>query len=96
MRVINEALLARFRQAYRCEWCRKLTLSGCDPHHIFSRGAGRLDVAINLISLCRVCHGLVHAGEITREDLLAIVATREGVSQDWIVTEIYRLRREVK
>jgi hypothetical protein len=65
-------------------------------------GGFRLDVRINLIALgssaafqCQ-CHTEVHAGTISRADLLLIVAQREGVLQGEIETEIYRLRREPK
>ena len=51
MKLIDEALLDRFRHAERCEWCGKKTPQGCDPAHIFSRGAGRVDIAGNLVSL---------------------------------------------
>ena len=94
MVIKDETLLAEFRAAWRCEWCKRWSPHGCDPHHVFSRGAGRLDVRINLVSLCRACHQAHHAGQIPlRCDLLAIVATREGVNQFEIEDEIYRLRR---
>jgi hypothetical protein len=59
-----------------------------------------MDVSINLISLgstqgwqCE-CHTKIHkTGEITRYDLLAIVAHREGVLQDAIERTIYLIQR---
>lgn len=96
MRIVDETLLDVFRQSPRCEWCRLLTPTGCDPHHIHAKGfggGGRLDVAINLIALCRECHTLVHGGFILRRCLLAIVAQREGRLQDDIEAEIMLLRR---
>jgi hypothetical protein len=92
VRIINENLLEQFRRKRRCEWCGH-SVTGCDPHHVFTRGAGRLDLRINLIGLCRECHNDVHLGHIARFDLLAVVAAREGMSQDVIEAEIYRLRR---
>jgi hypothetical protein len=91
----DEPLLATFR-GRRCEWCGK---GRSEPHHVFSRGAGRLDVRINLIALCAAftggdnCHASVHAGVITRSDLLAEVARREATTPEAIVAEIHRLRQ---
>ena len=56
-------------------------------------------MAWNLIALCETftggdnCHDSVHAGCILREDLLAIVAQREGVLQADIRERIDMLRR---
>ncbi len=81
-----------------CEWCKK-RVRRREPHHIFSRGSGRIDHRYNLISLCAVfsggsnCHHEVHQGHILRESLLAIVAQREGVSQTDIRATLLRLRR---
>lgn len=94
MRVIDEKLLKEFRTVGRCDWCGKH--AGRDPHHLFTRGmgsGGRLDVRINLATLCRACHNRVHAGQIMRADLLAIVAQREGWLQDEITEAIHLLRR---
>lgn len=94
MKIVNESLLDEFRNALRCEWCKKP--AKCDPHHVFAKGmggGGRLDVRVNLVALCRVCHTLTHAGEIARYDLLAIIAVREGMLQDKIEEEVWRLRR---
>jgi hypothetical protein len=96
MKIIDEDLLNDFRTAPCCEWCKKKNRGGLQPHHIFSRGMGgssRLDVAINLTALCAICHRMVHDGHIARFDLLAIVAVREGMMQDKIEEEIYRLQR---
>lgn len=94
MTVTDETMLDRFRFARRCEWCRKTFLGGLDPHHLFSRGCGRIDVAVNLASLCRKCHTDHHYGnEPTRADLLAVVAAREKVQQFQIEEEIWRIRR---
>lgn len=94
MKIIDEVLLFAFRLKGRCEWCGKY--GGVDPHHIFARGLGgghRLDIEINLIALCRLCHNEVHAGHIMRVDLLAIVAKREKMSQDEILDAIRDLKR---
>ncbi len=93
MRIVDEELLEKFRSKTTCEWCKKLFLSGLDPHHVHSKGAGRLDIQWNLIALCRRCHSDVHDGRILRDDLLAVVAAREGVLQDEIRQKIWDLRR---
>jgi hypothetical protein len=95
MRIENERLLAEFRHAARCEWCGKRTPQGCDPAHLFSRGAGRVDVRDNLAALCRECHTKQHAGnEPTVEQLLVLVAKREGKTPQTIRNKIARIRRD--
>ena len=89
MRIVDDALLQEFRAAWKCEWCNKPTPSGCDPHHLFARGmggGGRLDVRINLISLCRECHTDLHDGKIGRDQLAVVIVERE----------IWRLQRMAK
>jgi len=95
VKIIDLKLLESFRQKTRCDWCRQ-PCERPQPHHVFGRGqegCRRLDVAINLLSLCVYCHHNVHAGHIERADLLAIVAKREKTTQDEIEREVYRLRR---
>ena len=89
MRIVDDALLAEFRAAWRCEVCGKPTPSGCDPMHCFSRGAGRLDIRQNLLAGCRSCHQANPDGR----KLLAIVAKREGTTVEAIKALVYRLRR---
>ncbi len=96
MRIIDNRLLAEFRSAGPCEvcakWCRKR-----EAHHIHTRGAGRLDVRINLIALGsteqRQCACHRNAARIGRAAFLEIVARREQTTVDAIIEEIYRLRR---
>src|SRR5437016_2784175 len=98
MKIIDKPLLALFRRPGRCEWCGKF--GPRDPHHLFARGmggGGRLDIRINLVSICRDCHNACHDGqEPGLIDLLAIVAQRENTTQDAIRREIWRLRRADK
>lgn len=94
MAIVNEELLAEFRRKPQCEYCHKRTRTGLDPHHIFSRGAGRVDDRYNLIALCRVCHVRFHGGLIRRGDLLAIVARREGVTPESCEQHVYDMRRQ--
>lgn len=49
-----------------CEWCGRDTRNGCHVHHVRSRGARGGDVAPNLCSLCYLCHGKFHDGNIRR------------------------------
>jgi hypothetical protein len=104
VRVVNEDLLEECRLPGRCEFCGKYCKVR-EPHHLFCNGMGsgsRLDIRINLIALgstyfwqCE-CHRLAHAGTISREALLAIVAVREGRTPEQITEEIWRLRRKAK
>jgi hypothetical protein len=94
MLIINEATLDIFRSAGRCSWCRKY--GPTDPHHLSAKGMAsskRLDIAINLCSLCRRCHSDLHAGAIGPYDLLAIVAQRENTRQDYITEAVWTLNR---
>ena len=94
MRIINEKLLDTMRGAGRCEYCNEPCHR--EPHHLWAKGmggAGRLDIAINLIGLCRECYQGFNAGNIQKCDLLAIVAKREGTFQGRIERQIYKLLR---
>jgi hypothetical protein len=98
MIIIDEKVLDWFRGKTHCEWC-SLACVRPDPHHVFGRGIGggtRLDIMINLIALCRACHGECHNGQISRSDLLAVVCQREGLLQSQIVEKIWELRRQKK
>jgi hypothetical protein len=95
MKVIDPVLLAEFAKPGRCEFCGRSCPSGRDPAHIFSRGAGRVDIACNLVSLCRHCHSMSHAGEVpTRRDLMCIAAMREKMTPEAIRDRVWRLRAD--
>lgn len=70
-----------------CERCGKWTT--IEPHHVFTVGAGGGDLRINLVQLCTDCHIGAHSGSVTRDELLDIIARREGMSVD----EVYRQNR---
>lgn len=95
MKIIDEALLDEFRQSGYCEWCGRWFVR-LDAAHVFARGmggGGRLDVRVNLLGLCRRDHDLHHAGhKPTRDDLIALIAKREGLTPEAVVAEITRLR----
>jgi len=93
---VSNELLREFTYARHCELCLMPTPGGAHPHHVHSRGAGRLDIKINLISLCPDCHRRFHDGHIDRKTLLEIVALREKTTVEAIEDEIYRLRRAAK
>lgn len=98
MKIINEELLKSLAVAGRCEWCRK-QCKLLEPHHIFTRGAGRLDISVNLIALgssigfpqCQ-CHAECHSGEISRNDLLIAVGHRHKLKAYQIEEVVYCLR----
>ena len=82
----NRKAIASMRRRY-CERCGRET--DIEPHHIFTIGSGGQDNRENLLQLCSECHISVHMGGIAREELLKIVARREGISTD----EAYRRDR---
>jgi hypothetical protein len=98
VKVIDDNLLRQFREKTTCEWCHRYFPQGLDPHHyFFARGTGqhkRLDHRFNLVALDRDCHNKAGAGNISRWQLLEIVAKREGISAVDIEAELWRLRRE--
>ena len=97
MIVIDEKLLASFRGPGICEWCKRYA-GHRHAAHVRPRqmgGGSRLDVRINLISLCWFCHLAQHEGrEPTRADLEAVVAAREQRFQDDIEAECLAIRRK--
>lgn len=102
MRIVSEKTLAKYRGPGRCEWCCR-PVSRREAAHVFARGmgsGGRLDIDINLVALCGAfsgglnCHHESHQGrEPTTDDLLAVVAAREGTTQDAIRVAVRDLRR---
>ena len=85
-RIKNRKTIQAVRKNY-CEYCGGRATG--EPHHMFTVGSGGGDVEYNLIQLCTCCHVAVHAGHIERDELLSIVAEREGLTVD----EVYRLNR---
>lgn len=96
MRVENPDLLTYFRSRPACELCGLPTPFGTHPHHVHTRGAGQLDIALNLVALDPACHQLVHAGKVPRQRLLEVVAEREGVLPEEVERAVWRLRRRPK
>lgn len=93
MLIEREDVLAELRQATECGWCKKPTPHGCDPHHLCTRGSGRVDAYFNLMPLCRACHTSHHAGnEPLREHLFAMQAVIWNCQQDDILCAVHMIR----
>ncbi len=91
MRIVDEKTLDLFRGVRTCELCGKSR--PCDAHHAVStRGAGRLDISANLMSICRPCHSAVDS-RAGSERCKQIVAAREGctVADIEAVINMFRL-----
>ncbi len=94
MKIDNKKLREEIGAKRVCEYCRKSCLTPPDVHHLFSRGAGWVDVRCNLIAICRTCHQLTHAGKEPQPLHLAIViAEREKVVVVDIETTVQFIRR---
>lgn len=95
MKVINRNLMAVLRKPGLCQWCGRPCPDGRDPHHIFHRGAGRVDIPENLIALCRECHVRCHDGNLAgRQELLEFSASIHGTTVDEIERKVYALRAD--
>lgn len=103
MKIQNEAVLDRFRGPGICLWCRK-PVTRREPDHVFTRGAGQLDISINIAGLCApfvggACHAKRHGGSLPlrakdgQDGLLERVAAREMVLAEDIVTVVHLFRR---
>lgn len=85
--IIDENLLDYFRRKPACEYCGAVSPGRLDPHHVRRRGAGggsRLDVVLNLVSLCPglwagQCHEK-HGNPKIRPVFEAMIAKREGLA----------------
>lgn len=98
MIVIDTPLLATFREAGPCEHCHRWS-NPREPHHLHTRGFGggqRVDIVINLMGLCLVCHRAFHDGNIPFDALLQIVAKREGVIDSLMDLLILQIRNAAK
>lgn len=87
MRWPDEQLLDEFRFAPSCEACGRRVMP-LDPHHCYrTRGQGgtRIDLRINLIALCRLCHTQAGIDSAFNRTLQAKIAQREGTTTERIV-----------
>ncbi len=99
MRHIDEKVLASFRGPGKCLLCGTFSPQR-ECHHVFSRGAGRLDVPINLAALggawsCQ-CHTRAQRYVITRTKVVEAVAYREGLDYSFVMDRVPWLRRQPK
>lgn len=79
-----------------CEYCGTYIEKGNHIHHIHHRGSGGSNKKENLICLCSKCHTKVHVCNISRWDLINIVARREGKTPEDICEIIGLLIDKVK
>lgn len=86
-RVKDRKMIKAMRKDY-CERCG--AYADIEPHHVFTVGSGGGDIAMNLVQLCASCHIGAHSGSVKRDELLAIVARREGVTYE----DAYRVNRK--
>jgi len=92
--VKDDAAMDVARRRPCCEWCGHRCPNGTHPHHLFTRGAGRIDAPWNLVSLCAFHHRSHHDGnEPLKADLLAIVAQREKMLQEDVELAVWCVRR---
>lgn len=85
-RVKDRKMIKAMRKDY-CERCG--VYANIEPHHVFTVGSGGGDIAMNLVQLCTSCHIGAHSGSVKRDELLAIVARREGTTCE----DAYRVNR---
>lgn len=96
MKIVDDPLRRKYSGRGRCQFCGQWS-EARHCHHIFARGPSscrQLDVPENLIALCPQCHAEVHAANILREDLLAVVAARLGTQQHLIEEKIWKFRQQ--
>ena len=97
MKIRNKLLLDRFKGPGLCEVCGKLCRNR-EPMHLISRGAGGPDIAMNLLAAGSTplwectCHSANHQKTdgriVTKEQLVEIVAKREQVRPEDVLTII--------
>src|SRR5579864_8652502 len=81
-----------------CEHCGHPVRAGSlEVHHIFTKGAGVVEIPANLIALCgpfdQDCHGRAQRYVIPRWRLLLITARREKTTPEAIQAEVWRIRQ---
>ncbi len=94
MKLDRPEVRAEFTGRPFCEWCKRPAFGGTDCAHVFSRGAGWVDIFPNLVALCRECHSRQgNGGSPTPMMLLELAARREGMTAEEVREEVYRIRR---
>ena len=64
------------------------------PHHIISVGSGGPDHPFNLLQTTALEHIQIHSGLYSRDELFQIVAEREGLTVEFVMSEVNRMRLE--
>lgn len=96
MRIVNEPLLEEFRALPECEFCGKPAgNAGLDACHIFSRGAGRVDIRCNLLGMHRLCHSKTEKNPDCKKLLLVIASVREDVMIEDIEPAMMFIRNQL-
>ncbi len=102
MKIVNQPLIESYRTPGPCRFCGKKVRMRCAAH-IFSKGAGRVDIRCNLVQLgmdavtdCD-CHHNSHMGnKPTFDNLLRISAEDHKCRPEDIHQVVYFLRRMPK
>ncbi len=99
MRHVDEAVLRLYRGPGKCAICGTFSPQR-ECHHVWSRGAGRLDIPINVCSLggawsC-MCHSRSQCYTIPRQNVVQAVAFREGLDAEFVAQRVPWLRRQPK
>ena len=93
---VDEELLKDFRGPGWCALCG-IWFAKLDPHHWFFKRWCRRVTRLNLVSLCRLCHGKAESGPEVQEikaKLAAIVAKRERMETEALEAELTRIKWE--
>jgi len=93
MRIESPATLEAVRCLRTCEGCGLPTPGGAQPHHLFTRGAGRNDARFNVLATCLLCHTRAHAEPGYNAKLIAAAARRERCEPEDIEESNHVLRR---
>ncbi len=99
MRHVDEKELAKWRGPGKCLLCGTWSPQR-EAHHVWTRGAGRLDIPINVCSLggawsCQ-CHSRSQCYTIPRKAVVEAVAYREGLDAEFVAERVPWLRRQPK
>lgn len=96
-RIVDKKLLENMKEIENCELCGS---EKCvENAHIVSRGAGGPDIRENVVRLCGParygmgCHGAQHCEAISKDELFAVVARREGKTVDEIKDIVHKAWR---
>lgn len=70
------------RDGWHCRHCNNS--NGLDPHHVIFAGQGGPETLDNLITLCRRCHDMIHAGEL-RVEIVKVIPGVDIIVRFWPV-----------